>query len=383
MLTLNGVAVHYGGVQALKGISLAAEKGCITSLIGANGAGKSTTLKAVSGLVPITAGDIRFEGRRIDGLSPEKIVELGVGHVPEGKQLFLEMTILDNLYTGAHLRKDSQNLEQDLDRIYGYFPVLRRARYRKASQLSGGEQQMLAIGRGLMCSPKLLMLDEPSLGLSPILTREVGAMIERIAKEGISILLIEQNASLALQLARKCYVLETGSMVLEGDGQALQNNEHVRAAYLGISPGEEARELLKPAAEPARRPTRWQEPAEEPEKGLAEKEIEEKGTAARLPPEPAREAFGQTWAEPGSPARWSPEWRSDEPRPGFRWTAAEPAGRAVRPYGRREEAYERGASPAEDLEAPVYEDRALRRREGGKPAPARVVKRILSLKQEA
>lgn len=239
MLTLKNIVVHYGGVQALKGISLEVQEGAVTALIGANGAGKSTTLRAISGLVPLTSGEILFEGKRIDGNSPEKIVALGIVQVPEGKRLFLEMSILDNLLAGAYLRKDTDRLATDLEHIYGYFPILGKARHRPASNLSGGEQQMLAIGRGLMASPRLLLLDEPSLGLSPLLTKEVGAIIKQIADEGVSILLIEQNASLALQLAQKAYVMETGTIALEGDPLELQNNAHVKEAYLGLSPTEE------------------------------------------------------------------------------------------------------------------------------------------------
>ena len=235
MLNLKNVAVHYGGLQALKGISLVVEGGAITCLIGANGAGKSTTLRAISGMVALTEGEIRFQDRRIDGMDPEEIVEMGIGHVPEGKKLFLEMSIRDNLLTGAYLRRDKELIEQDLQRVYNYFPALAAAATKPASKMSGGEQQMIAIGRGLMCAPKLLLLDEPSLGLSPILTREVGAIIKKIADQGMSILLIEQNANLALQLAKKCYVLETGNIALEGSSKELQNNDHVKAAYLGIS----------------------------------------------------------------------------------------------------------------------------------------------------
>ena len=234
MLNLKNIVVHYGGVGALKGISIDVEAGSITTLIGANGAGKSTCLRAISGLVPLTSGEIWFEDKRIDGMAPEKIVELGIGHVPEGKKLFLEMSVFDNLMTGAFLRKDKDGIERDLERVYEYFPLLRRARHRQASSLSGGEQQMLAIGRGLMSNPKLLLLDEPSLGLSPILTQEVASIIERITDEGVPILLIEQNASLALKLASKGYVLETGRIALEGDTKQLQDNEHVKKAYLGL-----------------------------------------------------------------------------------------------------------------------------------------------------
>jgi branched-chain amino acid transport system ATP-binding protein len=234
MLKLKNIVVYYGKVEAVKGISLSAEAGSITTLIGANGAGKSTCLRAISGLVPLTSGEIWFEGERIDRMTPEKIVRRGIGHVPEGKRLFLEMSIFDNLMTGAFLRKDKDGIERDLERIYEYFPLLRRARHRRASKLSGGEQQMVAIGRGLMSNPKLLLLDEPSLGLSPVLTEVVASIIKRIADEGFPILLIEQNANLALKLASKGYVLEVGRIVLEGDAKQLQDNEHVRKAYLGL-----------------------------------------------------------------------------------------------------------------------------------------------------
>jgi len=234
MLNLKNIVVHYGRVEALKSISLNAEEGSITTLIGANGAGKSTCLRAISGLVPLTSGEMWFEDKRINRMTLEKIVALGISHVPEGKRLFLEMSIFDNLMLGAFLRKDKDAIKRDLERIYEYFPILRRACHRQASSLSGGEQQMLPIGRGLMSNPKLLLLDEPSIGLSPILTQEVAAIIKRIADEGVSILLVEQNASLALKLARKGYVLETGRIVLEGDAKQLQDNRHVKEAYLGI-----------------------------------------------------------------------------------------------------------------------------------------------------
>jgi len=234
MLNVKDIVVHYGGVEAVKGISFDVEAGSITTLVGANGAGKSTCLRAISGLVPLTSGEIWFEGKKIDGMAPEKIVRLGISHIPEGKRLFLEMSVFDNLMTGAFLRKDKDGIERDLERIYEYFPLLRRARQRQALSLSGGEQQMLALGRGLMSNPKLLLLDEPSLGLSPVLTQEVAHIIERIADEGFSILLIEQNASLALKLASKGYVLETGRVALEGDTKQLQDNEHVKKVYLGI-----------------------------------------------------------------------------------------------------------------------------------------------------
>ncbi len=248
MLSIKNIIVHYGGVQALKGISLEAVEGSITSLIGANGAGKSTTLRAVSGLIPITSGEIRFDGKRIDGLTTERIVKLGIVHVPEGKRLFLEMSVQDNLLSGFYLRTDTDVMAKELERIYTYFPVLKEARNRPASNLSGGEQQMVAICRGLMAKPRLLLLDEPSLGLSPIMTREVGSIIKRIAGDGVSILLIEQNANLALSLSSKSYVMETGTIAIEGTSSQLQNNDHVKAAYLGIT--EDESPLIRKPADP-------------------------------------------------------------------------------------------------------------------------------------
>ena len=249
MLSLKNIVVHYGGIQALKGVSLEAREGTITTLIGANGAGKSSTLRAISGMVPLTSGEIWFRDHRIDGFDPEEIVEMGIGHVPEGKKLFLEMSVRDNLLTGAYLRRDQEGIERDLKRVCQYFPVLERAYNRPAAQMSGGEQQMLAIARGLMSSPKMLLLDEPSLGLSPLLTREVGAIIRRIAGEGMTILLIEQNASLALRLSSRCYVMETGKVVLEGKSADLQNNRHVKAAYLGVDPEVEAPAVVMDASD--------------------------------------------------------------------------------------------------------------------------------------
>jgi branched-chain amino acid transport system ATP-binding protein len=234
MLSLKNIEVHYGGVQALKGISIEIPEGSITCLIGANGAGKSTTLRAISGMVPLSSGEIWFQGRRIDGMEPEEIVDLGIGHVPEGKKLFLEMSVRDNLLSGAYLRRDKDRIQEDLKRICRYFPALDRAYDRLASNMSGGEQQMIAIGRGLMAAPKLLLLDEPSLGLSPLLTLEVGRIIKQIAVEGVSILLIEQNAGLALSLAQKCFVLETGSITLEGTSKDIQSNPYIKEAYLGL-----------------------------------------------------------------------------------------------------------------------------------------------------
>lgn len=234
MLNIKDIVVHYGGVEALKGISLDAEEGSITTLIGTNGAGKSTCLRAISGLVPLTSGEIWFEGRRIDGMAPEDIVGLGITHVPEGKRLFPWMSVHDNLMAGAFLRKDKVEIKRDLERAFKYFPILERRRRQQARSLSGGEQQMLAFGRGLLSHPKIFLFDEPSLGLAPIMVNEVADHIRQLAEEGYAIILVEQNASLALALAKKAYVLEIGKIALEGDTKQLQDNEYVKRAYLGI-----------------------------------------------------------------------------------------------------------------------------------------------------
>jgi branched-chain amino acid transport system ATP-binding protein len=234
MLKIKNIVVHYGGVEALKGISINAEAGSITTLIGANGAGKSTCLRAISGLIRLTSGEIWFEGKRIDGMAPENIVKLGIAHVPEGRRLFPWMSVFHNLMTGAFLRKDKAGIERDLEKTFRYFPILSSRRRQQARSLSGGEQQMLAFGRALLSNPKLFLFDEPSLGLSPILVREVGEHIRRLAEEGYTVILVEQNASLALSLAKKAYVLEIGRVALEGDSKELQGNEHVKKAYLGL-----------------------------------------------------------------------------------------------------------------------------------------------------
>jgi len=234
MLSLKNIVVHYGGVEALKDISIDAEQGSITALIGANGAGKSTCLRAISGLIPLTSGEIWFEDKRIDGMAPEKIVRLGIAHVPEGKRLFLKMSVLDNLLTGASLRKDRIGIERDLEKAFEYFPILSERRKQLAGKLSGGEQQMLAFGRALLSNPKLFLFDEPSLGIAPIIVHEIGERVRRLADEGYAIILVEQNAIMALELARKAYVLETGRVALEGDANQLKNNEYVKKIYLGI-----------------------------------------------------------------------------------------------------------------------------------------------------
>ncbi|MCK4817597.1 ABC transporter ATP-binding protein [bacterium] len=234
MLNLKNVVVHYGGVEALQDVSIAAEKGSITTLIGSNGAGKSTCLRAISGLVPLTSGEIRFEGNRIDGMPPVKIVKLGIAHVPEGKRLFSKMSVLDNLLTGAHLRTDKAEVAKDLEKAIKYFPILGEKLKKPADTLSGGQQQMLAFGRALLSNPKLFLFDEPSLGLAPIIVREIGERIRQLANEGYSIILVEQNATMALELANEAYVLETGKVIMEDDAKRLKNNDYVKKVYLGI-----------------------------------------------------------------------------------------------------------------------------------------------------
>ncbi|MBN1426502.1 ABC transporter ATP-binding protein [Candidatus Fermentibacteria bacterium] len=234
MLRIENLVVHYGGVAALDGISLEVEEGSIVTLIGANGAGKSTCLKAVSGLVRPTSGEIWFQGTRIDGMKPQRIVKMGIVQVPEGRRLFPYMSVFDNLLTGAHLRKDQEQIARDLDGVYRYFPILLEKRKQAARSLSGGQQQMVAFGRGLMAHPKVFLFDEPSLGLAPMLVREVGEHIRQHAEEGYTIVLVEQNANLALALADRAYVLERGRIVLEGAAKELRDNEYVRKAYLGI-----------------------------------------------------------------------------------------------------------------------------------------------------
>ena len=234
MLNLKNVVVHYGGVEALQDVSIVAEKGSITTLIGSNGAGKSTCLRSISGLVPLTSGEIRFEGNRIDGMLPEKIVKLGIAHVPEGKRLFPKMSVLDNLLTGAHLRTDKAKVAKDLEKALEYFPILGEKLKKSAGTLSGGQQQMLAFGRALLSNPKIFLFDEPSLGMAPIIVHQIGERIKQLAEEGYTIILVEQNATLALELANAAYVLETGKVAMEGDADRLKNNDYVKKVYLGI-----------------------------------------------------------------------------------------------------------------------------------------------------
>ena len=233
LLEINDVHVHYHKVAALKGIDMEVPDDGIVTIIGANGAGKSTTLRAISGLVGISKGAIVFAGKRIDGLAPEKIVALGIAHVPEGRRVFPGLTVEENLRTGAFLRHDHTEVAKDLDEVFQHFPRLKERRKQWARSLSGGEQQMLAIGRALMSRPKMLVLDEPSMGLSPVMVQEIGRIVRDIVHRGVPVVLVEQNAELALRLARFAYVLETGSVALQGPAHELHDNAHIRRAYLG------------------------------------------------------------------------------------------------------------------------------------------------------
>jgi branched-chain amino acid transport system ATP-binding protein len=233
LLEINDVHVHYHKVAALKGIDMEVPDDGIVTIIGANGAGKSTTLRAISGLVGISKGEIVFAGKRIDGLPPEKIVALGIAHVPEGRRVFPGLTVEENLRTGTFLRTDTVEIEKDLDEVFHHFPRLKERRKQWARSLSGGEQQMLAIGRALMSRPKMLVLDEPSMGLSPVMVQEIARIVKEIVARGVPVVLVEQNAELALRLARFAYVLETGSIALKGPAHELHDNEHVKRAYLG------------------------------------------------------------------------------------------------------------------------------------------------------
>ncbi|MEA5065071.1 MAG: ABC transporter ATP-binding protein, partial [Eubacteriales bacterium] len=233
MLEVRDLKVNFGGIEALKGISFSVEQGAIVTLIGANGAGKSTTLRAVSSLVTPSAGTITFEGQDITRLDAQKVVEKGIALVPEGRRVFANLTVLENLKIGAYLRRDKRAIERDIEHVYALFPRLKERSWQPAGTLSGGEQQMLAVGRGLMSKPKILMMDEPSLGLAPMVVKDIFSIIKTVNDEGITILLIEQNANAALRAADYGYVLETGRMTLEGTGESLLGNEAVRAAYLG------------------------------------------------------------------------------------------------------------------------------------------------------
>ena len=231
ILSVKNMQVSYGGIEAVKGISFDVPKGDIVTLIGANGAGKSTTLKAVAGLVKPKSGTIEFEGANITGKDPSDIVAKGITLVPEGRRVFSNMTVLENIKIGAYLRKD--NLNEDIAWVYDLFPRLKEREWQLAGTLSGGEQQMLAVARALMSRPKVIMMDEPSLGLAPIIVKGIFDIIREINKQGVTVLLIEQNANMALKVADYAYVLETGRIQLSGSGRELMANEEVKKAYLG------------------------------------------------------------------------------------------------------------------------------------------------------
>jgi branched-chain amino acid transport system ATP-binding protein len=233
LLVLDGIETFYGAIQALKGVSFKVPEGSIVTLLGANGAGKSTTLKCISGLVPAARGTVTFRGQRIDGLACETIARRGISHVPEGRELFPELTVLENLKMGAYARSDKRAVHAALERVHACFPILAERRAQLAGTLSGGEQQMLAIGRSLMAEPALMLLDEPSLGLAPMLVEEIFAIIRTIHAGGTTVLLVEQNANKALSIADYGYVLETGTIALAGDSQQLLRDDRVRRSYLG------------------------------------------------------------------------------------------------------------------------------------------------------
>ncbi|MCP4319500.1 MAG: ABC transporter ATP-binding protein [Hyphomicrobiales bacterium] len=234
LLEMRNASISYGKVSAIRNISMRVPEGAIVTIIGANGAGKSTTLRAFSGLEPLQAGEIHFNGKRIDRLPAHKIVGEGIAHVPEGRRIFPDLTVEENLRTGAFLRRDKTGIETDLEAAFARFPRLRERRRQLAKTMSGGEQQMLVIGRALMAKPKMLLMDEPSMGLAPIIVEEIAGIIEELNAQGMTVVLVEQNAQLALDLANYAYVLETGDMALEGPAGELHDNEHVRAAYLGV-----------------------------------------------------------------------------------------------------------------------------------------------------
>ena len=233
MLSINNLHVYYGGIHALKGVSLDAPEGKIVTLIGANGAGKSTLLRAICNLIPSKSGEIRFKDASLLRLPTHEIVKRGIAMIPEGRRIFPNLTVYENLRLGAYARKDDAEIQQDIEWVYSLFPRLRERHRQSAGTLSGGEQQMLAVGRGLMTRPSLLMLDEPSLGLAPKLVEDIFNIIRTIHQQGLTILLIEQNALAALKVADYAYVIETGSVMLSGKGEDLLHSEEVRKAYLG------------------------------------------------------------------------------------------------------------------------------------------------------
>ncbi|MDF2568803.1 MAG: livF 7 [Sporomusa sp.] len=233
MLKVENINVYYGAIHALKGISVEVNQGEIVTLIGANGAGKSTTLRTISGLLKPKAGQIEFEGQNIAGMPAQNIVKLGISQVPEGRRVFAHMSVLENLELGAYLRSDTKEIKEDMDKVFARFPRLGERRSQLSGTLSGGEQQMLAMGRALMSRPRILLLDEPSMGLAPLLVKEIFSIIKDINETGTTVLLVEQNAHMALSIANRAYVLETGRIILSGDAKELAESEEIRKAYLG------------------------------------------------------------------------------------------------------------------------------------------------------
>ena len=233
MLEIKDLHVSYGGIQALRGVSLNVPDGKIVTLIGANGAGKSTLMRTISGLVKAQSGSILWNGQELLGKPIDQIVASGIAMSPEGRRVFADLTVLENLKIGAYLRKDKAETEKDLEWVYSLFPRLRERSWQSAGTLSGGEQQMLAVGRALMGKPKMILMDEPSMGLSPLLVKEIFEIIKEVNKQGITILLVEQNAKMALAVSDRAYVLETGTITIEGDAQQLLNDPRVKKAYLG------------------------------------------------------------------------------------------------------------------------------------------------------
>ena len=233
-LEVTDLKVKYHNIAALKGISFTVPDGAFITMIGSNGAGKSTTLRTISGLVKPSAGTISVDGERIDRVAADKIVAMGISHVPEGRRVFKDLTVIENLYLGAFIYKDQERIDRDLDEVYSHFPRLRERSSQQARTLSGGEQQMLSIGRALMSRPKVLLLDEPSLGLAPLVVQEIGEILQEINKIGVTAILVEQNADLALRLVDYGCVLENGRIIMSDRAENLANNDHVRKAYLGV-----------------------------------------------------------------------------------------------------------------------------------------------------
>jgi branched-chain amino acid transport system ATP-binding protein len=233
MLTISGLKVAYGGIQAVKGVDLEVRQGELVTLIGANGAGKTTTMKAITGLKAISGGDIVYRGESIRGVPPHELLKRGLAMVPEGRGIFARMTILENMQMGAYLRNDTDGIQRDVERMFGFFPRLKERASQLAGTLSGGEQQMLAMARAIISQPKLLLLDEPSMGLSPIMVEKIFEVVREISKEGLTVLLVEQNARLALQAATRGYVMDSGLVTMSGDAKQMLNDPKVRAAYLG------------------------------------------------------------------------------------------------------------------------------------------------------